>query len=85
MNKNEWLKNNKGNNCGQDFDRQFLLDIYDRIAAERIKLKDEENENDKNITSNKDNNKDETYRKRFDLDENEIIIKGNLLIIKYIY
>lgn len=34
----DWLKQNKGNNAGEDYDQQFLLKLYDRISAERLKL-----------------------------------------------
>ena len=30
MTKMDWIKINRGGNCGQDFDKQFLEDIYDR-------------------------------------------------------
>jgi len=42
MTKEDWMKNNTGINKGQDFEKQFLLDIYDRIMAEPLKLKEDE-------------------------------------------
>lgn len=40
--KEEWIRNQHNNNDGKDYDPQFLSDIFDRIAAQRITLQDED-------------------------------------------
>eukprot|EP01113_Clastostelium_recurvatum_P048624 TRINITY_DN889_c0_g1_i4.p1 TRINITY_DN889_c0_g1~~TRINITY_DN889_c0_g1_i4.p1 ORF type:complete len:1883 (+),score=603.78 TRINITY_DN889_c0_g1_i4:151-5799(+) len=40
MTKEQWLNNNRGINGGKNFAETFLLSIYDRIAAEPLKIND---------------------------------------------
>jgi brefeldin A-inhibited guanine nucleotide-exchange protein len=37
-----FVKNNRGINDGQDLPREYLETIFDRIAGNEIKMKDEE-------------------------------------------
>jgi len=41
MTKNDFLKNNRGINDGQDLPEEYLLAIYDGIHANEIRMKDE--------------------------------------------
>jgi hypothetical protein len=91
MTKLEWIKNNRGNNLGQDYDRymyfsskrltstlrQFLEDIYTRISAERFKLNDEDVVEPTENNSTKSQKSDKILSKKFHLyDEDLMVIKG---------
>ena len=84
MTKSDWIKINRGGNCGQDFDRSFLEEIYDRIAASRFNLKDNDDINDEDVSENNAEQmlkdyRDEILKKKFRLNEEGlIIIKGNV-------
>ena len=41
MTQAEFIKNNRGIDDGKDLDEQFLVDIYDEINANEIRMKDE--------------------------------------------
>lgn len=43
MTKPEWINLQSKNNDGKNFEHQFLSDIFDRIAAQEIKLQDDDN------------------------------------------
>lgn len=38
MTKQEWLKNNRGLNAGKDLPEDFLLDLYQRITTDEMKM-----------------------------------------------
>lgn len=86
MSKADWLKNNSGNNKGQDFDKDFLLGIYDRIAAEEFKLgvdvEEEEEQPIEGEASLAKQKEDEHCRKRFGLPSDEIIVRDYSCIWK---
>lgn len=41
MTKEDFIKNNRGINEGQDLPQELLIEIYDDIYAEEIRMKDE--------------------------------------------
>lgn len=41
MSKAEFIKNNRGINDGNDLPEEFLIDIYDNIYSNEIRMKDE--------------------------------------------
>lgn len=51
MTKQEWIKFQSKNNDGKDFDKELLSSIYDRIAAQELKLQDDNFNVDNNFTT----------------------------------
>lgn len=64
MTKQQWKNMQRGVNDGKDFEEAFLEEIYDRIAAQKLTLQGEEQEN----VSNAELSDPKQRRIRFQMD-----------------
>lgn len=73
MTKPDWLKNNSKNNGGKDYDKELLLGIYERIAAERLRLG-----GDGSVGADRPEQKslDQLFKERFALSD-ELVLRGD--------
>ncbi len=78
MSTTDWLRNNRGNNCGQDYERELLLQIYERIAKEPFKLMDDLVSKVDTVQPS-DRLQDQRWRQKFHLEADEIIIRGRFV------
>jgi len=91
MTKSEWLKNNRGNNGGKDYDKNFLLILYDRIASEQLKVGDDHDPSlseeegtfaEQRQLKLEQQEQDRHFQRRFHLETDEIIIREYLCTCK---
>lgn len=82
MTQADWLKNNRGTNSGQDYDKDFLLAIYERISLEKFKLTTDSEEIVEPQNEEIENQKialNDQFQAKFNLFHDSVFIKGKIL------